>query len=186
MPSVTFGRDRYFYANTQSCQAKVGECEYLIARGNIDVVGIMETWWNAENEWIGYRRTVEAFWRWVAIYVKERVELRRIEIRGGTASITEPLWIKLLGSRSDEWKCANNLWAKPEGALKMRIQRCQRSIVFLLGLFDNFELCILVRNPENHFEMHCFEILLPNRLNTQCSDYVQPFIVKCKTFHCKV
>ena len=57
-----------FYANAQSIQAKMGLLELLVARDNIDIAAIMETWWYLENQWDttipGYKLYRMHSWRW--------------------------------------------------------------------------------------------------------------------------
>lgn len=65
----------------------------LVVGENIDIVGLMEIWWNIENQWdtaipgyILYRRVREGnVSGWVAIYVKE-IKSGREKIEGGPDS----------------------------------------------------------------------------------------------------
>ena len=108
-PSLGNPLYRCYYANARSLRAKMGELECLVARENIDIVGITETWWNAENQWDTaipgyklYRRDREGrIGGGVAIYVKEGIESSKIEIEGGPDSTIESLWVKLPGQKND-------------------------------------------------------------------------------------
>lgn len=71
--------------------------------GKTYIMGITETWWNAENQrdtaipgYKLYRRDREELVGGV-IYIKERVESSRVEIEGGLNS----RWVKLSGPRND-------------------------------------------------------------------------------------
>nr|GFB50161.1 hypothetical protein [Tanacetum cinerariifolium] len=138
-----------FYANARSLRAKMGELECLVARENIDIVGITETWWNAENQWDTvipgyklYRRDREGrVGGGVAIYVKEGLESTRVELEGESDSSVESLWIRLLGSKSNVivGACYRPPDQKPEGDLEMRKQIREvstRDRVVVMGDFN--------------------------------------------------
>lgn len=50
----------YILAHSPRRDCKVREMECLVAEVNIDIVGVMETWWTRENQ---YRRGREVHWK---------------------------------------------------------------------------------------------------------------------------
>lgn len=115
---------------------------------NNDIVGITETWSNAENQWptavMGYklhRRDREGHVHGgVAICVKEGVESSKVDIESGSHSTIQLLWVKLPGWKSEVilGPCYRPPDQKPEGDLEMRKetrQMLRRDRVVIMGDF---------------------------------------------------